>query len=485
VNKEAPGIGRVLVIAGFALSCFGLLLFLWLAFGGPIPLKPQGYRIQMAFKDAATLAEQAEVRVAGVTIGRVVGKELAPEGNLSLATVEIDARFAPIRSDARAMLRQKTLLGETYIELTTGSRTAAPLEEGSRLRDTSVQPVVLFDDLLRTFDPDTREAFQQWQQVTAEAIGGQGRDLSDAIGSLAPFVSDAQDIVDVLNRRRSELRGLVRGTGDTFEAITRNEDALRTLIVRQRDVFEELSNRREALADTFQVFPTFLRESRATIRRVTAFSRRTDPLLVELEPVLGDTQATLASLRRAAPSLQALFGDLPALIRAADTGVPPLVRVLRGLDPTLEAAGPFLQQINPILQFLEVYQAWVSDFINVGPSALNIKVAPPPGQSKTNGHALPQVIVEGSQSLAAETRTPDNRGNAYLAPDALVDIRLKDPSRFILPNWDCAHAGGPGGKPPTDTPGCFVQDPIPFLGESRRFPHVQEGARGGTTRGGG
>src|SRR5437773_656267 len=28
----------MLVMVGFALSCFGLLLFLWLAFGGPIPL---------------------------------------------------------------------------------------------------------------------------------------------------------------------------------------------------------------------------------------------------------------------------------------------------------------------------------------------------------------------------------------------------------------------------------------------------------------
>ena len=28
----------------FAFSCFGLLLFLWLSFGGSIPLKPKGYR---------------------------------------------------------------------------------------------------------------------------------------------------------------------------------------------------------------------------------------------------------------------------------------------------------------------------------------------------------------------------------------------------------------------------------------------------------
>ena len=36
----------------FALSCFGLLLFLWLAFGGPIPLKPKGYRFQASFAEA-------------------------------------------------------------------------------------------------------------------------------------------------------------------------------------------------------------------------------------------------------------------------------------------------------------------------------------------------------------------------------------------------------------------------------------------------
>ena len=72
VNTEGPTTGRIVVIAGFALTCFGLLLFLWLAFGGAIPLKPQGYRVQVAFTDAATLADQADVRTAGVKIGKVV-----------------------------------------------------------------------------------------------------------------------------------------------------------------------------------------------------------------------------------------------------------------------------------------------------------------------------------------------------------------------------------------------------------------------------
>ena len=42
--KKAPGIGQVLAMALFTLSVFGLLLFLWVAFGGTTPLAPQGYR---------------------------------------------------------------------------------------------------------------------------------------------------------------------------------------------------------------------------------------------------------------------------------------------------------------------------------------------------------------------------------------------------------------------------------------------------------
>ena len=39
-----PLTAKVVTMVLFALSCVGLLLFLWLSFGGPIPFKPQGYR---------------------------------------------------------------------------------------------------------------------------------------------------------------------------------------------------------------------------------------------------------------------------------------------------------------------------------------------------------------------------------------------------------------------------------------------------------
>ena len=52
MQKQAPSVGRILIAVGFTLSCFGLILFLWIAFGGPVPLKPQSYRITAYFPEA-------------------------------------------------------------------------------------------------------------------------------------------------------------------------------------------------------------------------------------------------------------------------------------------------------------------------------------------------------------------------------------------------------------------------------------------------
>src|SRR5918911_2392342 len=114
--KQAPSIGRILAMAVFALSCFGILLFLWLSFGGPVPLKPKGYRFTVAFPEATTLAKEADVRISGVPVGKV--KDLRPDTRTGLTdvTIELQHQYAPIPSNTRAMLRQKTLLGETYVE---------------------------------------------------------------------------------------------------------------------------------------------------------------------------------------------------------------------------------------------------------------------------------------------------------------------------------------------------------------------------------
>src|SRR5919106_5989002 len=127
MQKQAPSIGRILVAVGFTLSCFGLILFLWIAFGGPIPLSPESYRVTAYFPEATALAQESDVRIGGVSVGKVKMVELAPADqrvngkDTTAAEIEIEPEFAPISEDARAILRSKTLLGESFIELTSGT----------------------------------------------------------------------------------------------------------------------------------------------------------------------------------------------------------------------------------------------------------------------------------------------------------------------------------------------------------------------------
>src|SRR6187200_2838830 len=211
--KQAPTLGRMLVMVGFALSCFGLLLFLWLAFGGPVPLKPKGYRFHTSFAEAGQLALEADVRISGVPVGKV--KTIEPDKVTGRADVEIQlrSRYAPLPSDARAILRQKTLLGETYVELTPGRNSAKPIPEGGELPSSQVSDTVELDEILRAFDPKTRAAFQDWMQTQAQAIGGRGQDLNDALGNLAPFAEDTATIVDILNRQQDAVSRLIANTG--------------------------------------------------------------------------------------------------------------------------------------------------------------------------------------------------------------------------------------------------------------------------------
>ena len=172
--KQAPSFGRIFAMVAFALSCFGILLFLWLNFGGSVPLQPEGYRVTVAFPEATQLAQEAEVRISGVPVGRVKKQEPNEQTGLTDTELEIDARYAPIPKDTRAILRQKTLLGETYVELSPGTPAAGRLRRRRRAaRAGQVAETVELDEILRTLRPGHAPAFSIWLDQAGPGGGGQ------------------------------------------------------------------------------------------------------------------------------------------------------------------------------------------------------------------------------------------------------------------------------------------------------------------------
>jgi len=295
--KKAPTFLQLAAMTGFVLSVFGLLMMLWLQFGGSIPLRPEQYRFQASFDEAALLVEQADVRMAGLDVGKVVDKELV-DGR-TVATIELEEPYAPIPSDTRVLLRTKALLGETYVELTPGERSAPPLEDGDQLPRAAAQEAVQIDEIVRVFDEPTREAFQGWMHELARAIKlGRGEDLNDAIGNLPGFVASGEDVLRVLHEEEPALRALIRNSGRSLAAVNERRGQLRELIVNANDFFGALDSRNDALAETVFILPTFLDETRATVARLRTFSTKAAPLMRDLQPVATDLQPTIRDVGR-------------------------------------------------------------------------------------------------------------------------------------------------------------------------------------------
>ena len=447
MQKQAPTVGRLLVMVGFALSCFGLLLFLWLAFGGPVPLKPKGYQVKMAFGEATQLAVEADVRISGVPVGKVKTIEPDKETGRSIATIQLEERFAPLPRDARAMLRQKTLLGETYVDITPGTRSGAMIPEGGSLAAAQVSPTVELDEIFRAFDPKTREAFQTWMQQQAVGIKGRARDISDILGNLEPFAEDATRLLRILDSQEGAVRQVVRNTGVVFDAISERRGQLQGAIRNGNRVFETTAARDQELRDLFTVFPTFNRESEITVRRLEEFARDTDPLITQLRPAARELSPTLVDLTALAPDLKALFRDLDPLITASRRGIPAAQRFLEDLRPALGEFDPFLRQINPIANWLAEYRDELRAFFANVPAVTQARTPDGVHYLRTSNPMNPENLA------VYPARIGTNRTNPYMKPDGYLNLDRTNASDPGLLAYETRHCDRP--NPTTDPEGAL------------------------------
>src|SRR5246127_3222908 len=370
METSSPSIGKIVTIVLFTLSCIGLLLFLWLSFGGTIPFNPQGYEFRVSFPNADQLADQADVRIAGVSVGKVIAKSLDPQGNRTIATVEMDNKFAPIRRDTRAILRTKTILGETYVQLTPGNPHSPALPDGALLPRSQVVKAVQLDQIFNALDPQTRQAFRTWQQQLALAVNGNGQNLNDVFGNLPTFAADATNLLQVMDIQHTAVVNLVRNGGTVFNALSANQAALRQLITTGEQTFATTAANNKSIVAALHVFPTFLKETKTTMARLQSFSLDTDPLVKDLIPVATNLKPTLADVRALSPSLRLFFVHLGPLITVSLTGMPAIRDVVNGTTPVLASLGPFLEQLNPVLTWLSLHQQLISDFVSNLPSGL-------------------------------------------------------------------------------------------------------------------
>lgn len=416
MSKKAPSTTQLVVIAGFALSCFGILLFLWVTFGGPTPFKAKPYEIKIPFNEAAQVALQSDVRISGVTVGKVQKIKVAPNGKQALVTVAIEDKFGPIPQGTRAILRTKTLLGETYVELTPGDNSAPALQDGETLPSAQVAESVQLDEIFRTFDVKTRKAFQEWMQNSAAGIEGRGQDFSAALAELAPTFTEFDKLFRVLDTQQLAVRQLFRNGAVALQSLRGREGELANLIRASNEVFQTTAARDRDIEALFRVFPTFEDESRTTLERLKTFALNTDPLVRQLVPAAEELSPTLIAFANLAPEAKGLFEGLIPVIDRASSGFPAVRKLFRDqFPPLLRAVTPFLRNVNPLLAGLKLYRREIAAGLGNVAVALNaIRPSTTGGEPIHYLRAVGPLVPEGMATF--NNRLTINRNNAYPQP---------------------------------------------------------------------
>lgn len=261
-----------------------------------------GDEYKAEFSEAAGLAPNDEVRVAGVKVGKVLSVDL--DGPKVL--VEFRLKDARLGDQTRADIRIKTLLGRKLLSVTPEGD--GELEPGSTIplaRTTAPFDIVdAFRDLATTADAIDTDQLAESYTVLADTF----RDTPDDVRVSLEGLSR---LSNTLSSRDAELRNLLDRSRGVTQVLAERDEDLTAFFADSSLILQELELRREAISrllDTTTVLSeqiiALVRENRATL----------GPALAELEGVTALLQRNKgnieASIERLAPFVRVFANNL-------------------------------------------------------------------------------------------------------------------------------------------------------------------------------
>jgi phospholipid/cholesterol/gamma-HCH transport system substrate-binding protein len=468
MENRAPSPRLLILPVGFALLCIVLTMIVYASFGGALPFTPDGYRLTVPLTSASNLVQGSNVEVAGVTIGKVVN--VRRNGNGALATLQIQPPYTPLHVQARAIARTKTLLGEAFIEIAPGPRSAAPIPDGGRLASSHVLRQVQLDQFLQTFGPRTRQRMRQLFSGLSTALAGQGQALNNSLGWAAPLSSNLDDVLRTVDGQRADVQGLIASSANVMQAIGSRQGVLRSAVTAGNDVLTVTAQRNRALAAVVRATAPFLGQLRATSNTISADSPTLNAAVRELLPVAPLVAPAIGEITSAAPQFRSLFRGLPATIRAGDHGLPALSAMITSAQTAFHQFYPTSRQLIPIIQLMAadptVPAAPFADVANLTGGVF----AGPGGMVQHYATGLPTVWNETVGGWVK--RLPTNILNPYVKPGGQLDIARLG----YIKSFDCRNIHNPLFLPAlgTGSPPCVQQGPWTFNGKSAFYPRLTE-----------
>lgn len=343
LGRQARG-HRKDTIAIFVLAIAGIVMMLGIftqqkaSLPAWLPLVGEEFEhisAEFSTAQAVTPGQGQAVDIAGIQIGKVTSVDL--ENGHAVVGMDIEPQYMQlIHPDASFLLRPKTNLNDMIVEIEPGSE-KGEIEDGAHFTLTQTEPNTNLDAFLATLDADTRQYIQLLVAGGAQGIGGRGKQLSNALRRLQPFVHYTAKLNKAVAARHVALSHVIHNFGLLTTELARHDAAVKRFVTSSKDALGNFANQQQSVQAAFEEFPSALQAARSGLASSNRFSQAAYPTLIKLIP---QAQA----LTPAFQATERLFSETTAPIRDQ---IRPFTRETRPvLTHGTEAAKPFEKTVR-------------------------------------------------------------------------------------------------------------------------------------------
>ena len=251
-----------------------------------------GNTFHATFTEASRLKAGQDVRIAGVPVGSVKKVALNPDNTVDV-TFDVTDRYQ-LYTSTRAVVRYLNLVGDRYLEITSGSGDLRKLPVGATIAKENTQPALDLDALLGGLRPVLKgldgNKVNEVSNAVIELLQGQGGSLATLLASTSSFTQDlaARDqlIGDTINNLNAVL-GTVDAKGAQFDTSVDQLQQLITGLAQNRDpIAGAIPPLASATNDLTSLLLNSRRPVQGVIENIRPFAQRMDERKADVNKVI-------------------------------------------------------------------------------------------------------------------------------------------------------------------------------------------------------
>jgi phospholipid/cholesterol/gamma-HCH transport system substrate-binding protein len=247
------------------------------------------------FRDAARLESGNDVRIAGVPVGSVRDVKLNPDNTVDVAFT-VNKKYQ-LYTSTRAVIRYENLVGDRYMEVTSGPGELRKLPPGGTVSIDNTQPALDLDALLGGLRPVVKglngAQINQINNAILELLQGQGGALSQLLSDTGTFSQSLADRYQVISEVIHNLNAVLGTIDEKSAQFDASVDQLQKLVTGLAEGRDPIAGAIPPLASAETDLTDMLVRSRRPLQGVLENLR---PLATELDNRKADINKVIEPL---------------------------------------------------------------------------------------------------------------------------------------------------------------------------------------------